>query len=125
MPDVLKWLPMDSRRRCAVVRFPPEVDAAAAPRLREHMLILLNRGAGGIIADLSGTRFCDSTGLSVLLRARTRANAMGTPIGLVLPDDGPVRKVFDVSGVGELFPRAATPQHVLGELAPVAAGGRS
>lgn len=125
MTDTLRWLPMDSGGRCAVVRFPDEVDVATAPRLRERLLILLNRGADGIIADLGATRFCDSTGLSVLLRARTRANAMGTPMGVVLPDDGPVRKVFDVTGVADLFPTAGSARRLLTELTPVAAGGRS
>lgn len=96
-----------------VVRFPDEVDIACAADLRERMLILLNRGIVLLVADLSATTFCDCAGLNALLRARTRAAALGTPFGMLIPDIGPVCKIFHVSGVSEAIPHAPTLERLL------------
>jgi len=107
-PGVLPDSPPARLTRHAVVRFPDEVDMACAGDLRERMLVLLNRGATLLAADLSGTTFCDCSGLNALLRARTRAQALGTPFGMVLPRAGPVWRFFRISGVSELLPHEPT-----------------
>lgn len=104
MPDVVEWRRVDEWHRCAVVGFPAETVGGCVPEIREQMLVALNRGADALVADLSATRFCARAALDALLRARVRADAMHTPMGLVLPESGPVREAVDVSGVTRLFP---------------------
>jgi anti-sigma B factor antagonist len=79
-----------------------------APEFRERLLVLLNRGVSALVIDLTSTEFCDSSGLGVVLRARRRAVAIGTPMGLLLPSDGQVRKIFQTSGVIRVLPNAPT-----------------
>ena len=102
-----------------MVRFPAEVDLGCADNLRERLLVLLNRGTGMLVADLRTTTFCDCAGLNVILRARTRAEALRTPFGLLLPGTGPVWKVFLLSGATEIIPHAGSLEELIEVAWPV------
>ncbi|MGW0122449.1 STAS domain-containing protein [Streptomyces sp. NPDC003327] len=55
-----------------------------------------------IVVDCSGLRFCDSTGLNALLRARTALLAVGGRLDLagLLP---PIERMFDITGARTVF----------------------
>jgi anti-anti-sigma factor len=59
-------------------------------------------GSGRIIVDCSGLRFCDSSGLNVLLRSRLRILEAGGRLELsgLRP---PVDRMFDITGAREVF----------------------
>jgi anti-anti-sigma factor len=100
-------LPTWHTSQYVVVTLPGEVDGANADVVRQHLLTVLNAGgpgAGPLIADLTGTTFCDSSAINALLRANTRAGALGRRLYAAVPPGGVVRKVFDITGI----PRAIT-----------------
>ncbi|MET9677673.1 STAS domain-containing protein [Streptomyces sp. NPDC006482] len=67
-----------------------------------------NVGAERVVVDCSGLRFCDSTGLNVLLRARLRVLAEGGRVELsgLHP---PVDRMFEITGARRLFRVYADP----------------
>ncbi|MGV4892057.1 STAS domain-containing protein [Streptomyces viridosporus] len=56
----------------------------------------------GVILDLSGLTYCDSTGITVLITAYRRSQATGSPLSLagVSPDQ---MRVFQVVGLDQVF----------------------
>ena len=68
----------------AVVALPAEIDITIADQVREDMLSVINQGAALLVADLSNTTFCDSSGVSALVRAFRRAQADGGEMRLVV-----------------------------------------
>jgi anti-anti-sigma factor len=54
--------------------------------------------------DLTMTRFCDSAGLHVLVRAHRRALAEGGELRLAIPAEGAVARIFTVTGLDRLIP---------------------
>ena len=81
-----------------VVAAPEEIDITNAPELRSALLEAAAHGHRTIVADLSRTQFCDSSGLHTLLAAHKRATAAG---GEILPMFRPGRR-------GILGPRPRT-----------------
>ena len=81
-----------------------EVDLATAPQLRAAIDAALVSGAREVCVDFSETTFMDSSGLHALVAATHRAAAVGCELTLVCPP-GPVARVIELSGVGELIPR--------------------
>jgi anti-anti-sigma factor len=73
-----------------VVAAPAEIDTTAAEHLRAVLLDSAARGHTTIVVDMTGTVFCDSSGLHTLLRAHKRAVANGGELRLVVPLDGAV-----------------------------------
>ena len=59
-----------------------------------------------IVLDLRRLSFLDSTGIHVLMNAHARATATGRPLAVVI-DNGPVRRVLDVSGALSILPTKA------------------
>jgi anti-sigma B factor antagonist len=90
-----------------VLRLSGELDHDTAPALRAALRRCEAAGAGRVLVDCSALRFCDSTGLNLLLDARSRARARGAAIVLVgmVPR---VARVFDLTGAASLFPRYRT-----------------
>ncbi|MEW2359103.1 STAS domain-containing protein [Spirillospora sp. NPDC029432] len=82
-----------------VVVFPAEVDLSNADDVLSEALRLIREGATGIVLDLGGCAFCDSSGPNVIFRARARAAAADIPLVVVLPTRGIVRKICDIAGV--------------------------
>jgi anti-sigma B factor antagonist len=86
----------------AVVSAPEEIDITNAPILRSALLTAV-AGHGMVIADLSGTEFCDSSGLNVLVRALHKAQEDGGEVRLIAA--GPaVLRILSVTGIGAIFP---------------------
>ena len=58
--------------RTAVITLPVEIDITNADQVREDLLSVVNQGAALLVADLSKTTFCDSSGISALARTFRR-----------------------------------------------------
>jgi anti-sigma B factor antagonist len=81
------------------IRVTGEIDMATAPQLRELLDELVDGGARRIVLDCNALAFLDSSGIGVLVAARSRLGESGD----LLLDSPPahVRKVLDITGVSE------------------------
>ena len=86
------------------LRVAGEIDVATSPELRRELHRLLDDDARLIVVDLSGTTFIDSSGLGVLVGVLKRLREAERGDALVLAGlQEPVRKVFDITGLTDLF----------------------
>jgi anti-anti-sigma factor len=67
-----------------VVGLPAEIDMASADRVGQQLGAAIAPGVKTVIADMTATKFCDSSGISVLVRAHKQAVANGTELRLVV-----------------------------------------
>lgn len=79
-----------------------DVDIATAPAMRTRLLEAINSGVPQVVVDLSDVDFMDSTGLGVLVGALKRMRQREGSLAVVLPD-GPVHKIFEVTGLLDVF----------------------
>jgi anti-sigma B factor antagonist len=86
-----------------VVAAPEEIDITSAPALRSALLEAATHGRGTLVADMTLTRFCDSSGIHTLLAARRRAQDEGGELLLVIPDTA-VLRVFRITGIDRMIP---------------------
>ncbi|HEX3195118.1 MAG TPA: STAS domain-containing protein [Streptosporangiaceae bacterium] len=86
-----------------VVAAPEEIDITNAPELRSALLEAAALGHRTVVADLSRTQFCDSSGLHTLLAAHKRATAAGGDMLLIIPGNA-VLRVFTITGVDQIIP---------------------
>ena len=93
----------------AVVTLPIEVDVTNADMIREDLLSVMNQGAVLLIADMSKTTFCDSAGVSALVRAFRQAGGSANAMRLVVSTPA-VQRVLSITGVDrliEIYPSVA------------------
>ena len=64
-------------------------------------LAALNRSAALLVADMSNTNFCDSSGVSALVHVFRRAATSGRAIRLVVSTPA-VQRVLSITGVDRL-----------------------
>jgi anti-sigma B factor antagonist len=88
--------------RTAVVKLPAEIDLTIADAMREALLSVLNQGAMGLVVDMTATTFCDSAGITALVRAHRRAAANGATMRLSAAA-APVLRVFSLVGIDRLI----------------------
>jgi anti-sigma B factor antagonist len=82
----------------AVVRMPAEIDATIADDMREALLSVLNLGAKAVVIDMTRTSFCDSAGVSALVRAQRRATASDAQLRIAASSPA-VLRLFALIGV--------------------------
>jgi hypothetical protein len=58
-----------------------------------------------VVVDMTGTQFCDSAGLTELMRAHRQAIADGGGLRLVIGADDAVLRIFTLIGVDRVIPR--------------------
>jgi anti-sigma B factor antagonist len=97
-----------------VVAAPEEIDITNAPELRSALLEAAAHGHGTVVADLSRTQFCDSSGLHTLLAAHKRATAAGGDMLLVIPGNA-VLRVFTITGVDRIIPNFTSLEEALAQ----------
>ena len=87
----------------AVVTLPEHIDRSRsnADRVREQLLLVINRGAVVLIADQAANLSCDYSGADALARAYRRAVASGTELEPLVIDHV-VRRVVSLSGLEAL-----------------------
>jgi anti-sigma B factor antagonist len=88
--------------RTAVITLPVEIDITNADQVREDLLSVVNQGAALLVADLSKTTFCDSSGISALARSFRRAQASGGEMRLAVSTPA-VHRVLALTGVDRLI----------------------
>ncbi len=86
-----------------VVAAPAEIDVATGEQLHTVLLRAARRHAT-VVVDMSGTRFCDSAGLTVLVRAHRRAVADGGELRAVSPAGGAVSRIFSITCLDRVIP---------------------
>jgi anti-sigma B factor antagonist len=90
-------------QQCAVVRVSGELDIATAPLLDETLETAQGRSQP-VVIDLGPTTFCDSTGMTVILRAHRRAGEGRLPFIVVCPSDNrEVGRVLALLGFDTVF----------------------
>ena len=87
---------------CAVLRIDGEIDAYAAPQLRERVIDLAGNGTVHIIADMRGAGFLDSAGLGALVGSRKALRTGGGSLTLVANTDR-ILQVFRITGLSDAF----------------------
>jgi anti-sigma B factor antagonist len=97
-----------------VVTAPEEIDITNAPELRSALLAAAAHGRGRLVADMTGTQFCDSSGLHTLLAAHKRAQAEGGELLLVI-SAAPVLRVFALTGIDRMIPNFTTLDQALAQ----------
>ena len=93
----------------AVVTLPAEIDITNADTVRDELLAALNQSAVLLIADMSTTRFCDSAGVSAMVRVFRQAAASGRAMRMVVSTSA-VQRVLSITGFDRLvdvFPSVA------------------
>jgi anti-sigma B factor antagonist len=109
-PDVV---PPGPRDHATVVRLPAEIDATNAGQVLSTLDAAFN-DYPIVIADLSATTFCDSSGLTALLKASQTAAARGGELRLAACRPA-VTRLLALTGMHDVL-------HVFAGLAEAGAG---
>jgi len=96
-----------------VVTAPAEIDVFTAERLRAVLSETAARGHSTVVVDMTGTQFCDSSGLGALVRAHKRALEEGGQLRLVIPSNGVVSRIFTLTRLYRFIPRFGSLQEAL------------
>ena len=83
---------------------PAETDVTTAEQLRTVLLYPAARGHATVVVDMARTWFCDSAGLTVLVRAHKRAVADGGELRLVIPARSAVARIFAITRLDLVIP---------------------
>ena len=86
-----------------VVEFPEEFDFGNAGEVAERVRAAIVPGVAVVVADLTRTAFCDSSGVRIMLLAHDWASADGVELRLVVPP-GPTLIVLKLLALDELLP---------------------
>ncbi|MBF6464139.1 STAS domain-containing protein [Nocardia beijingensis] len=92
-----------------------ELDAATADECYTEMAETVEQHwrttptPASVVVDLCAVRFLSCAGVRVVLRLARWGVRAGVPVGMTVPDDGPVRRIVDVLGVRSSVPVVACP----------------
>jgi anti-sigma B factor antagonist len=95
-----------------VVIAPAEVDIVNAALMRAALLRAAAAGRGAIVLDMTATQFCDSAGLSVLIRGHQWAQAEGGSFRVVTSTPQLMR-ILEVTGLDRLLQHFRTLEEAL------------
>jgi anti-sigma B factor antagonist len=76
-----------------------DIDIYSAPEFDELLQVLIEPDVLVVVIDLTETPFIDSSGLTVLVRARNRGRETHTEVRIVAPE----QQLFEVTGLSSVF----------------------
>jgi anti-sigma B factor antagonist len=95
----VEWAPVSGAPGVAVRG---EVDIGTVGKLSEALDEAVRESSGALVVDLREVIFLGSTGLTALVRARAQLGREERALVVVCPP-GPVRRLFEVVGIVDLF----------------------
>jgi anti-sigma B factor antagonist len=102
-----------------VVVLPAEIDVTNADEVHQQLIAALSPGVATVIADLTSTSFCDSSGVHAIVHANERASAREIGLRLAVSPDGSVRRVLQLTGADHIMPVFASVQEAIQGVQPV------
>src|ERR1700722_17575052 len=87
-----------------VVELPAEIDVTNSEQVYQQLVAVLAPGVDTVVADLTATIFCDSSGVHALMHAYETADARDVQLRLAVSPGTSVRRVLQRIGVGRLVP---------------------
>jgi anti-sigma B factor antagonist len=100
MPELtIESVPLDGAPR---VVLSGELDLAGVPALERALDDAMQASDGVLLLDLCELDFVDSSGLTALLRTRALLGREDRELALIC-QHGPVRRVFELAGIADLF----------------------
>ena len=85
-----------------IVEVEGEIDVYTAPRLRELLIDLVNKGNFHLLVNMEKVDFLDSTGLGVLVGGLKRVRAHDGSLELVCTQER-ILKIFRITGLTKVF----------------------
>jgi anti-sigma B factor antagonist len=96
-----------------VVVLPAEIDVTNSEQVYDQLVSVLAPGVQTVIADMTSTTFCDSSGVHALMHAHESAAARDVRMRLAMSPDTSVRRVLELIGVGRVMPVHTSLQEAL------------
>ncbi len=81
-----------------IVPLPAEIDATNSGEVYVDLVAACVPGTSAVVADLSGTNFCDSSAVRELVHVHQLAASMGIDFRLVVTSDA-VLRVLELTGL--------------------------
>jgi anti-anti-sigma factor len=85
-----------------IVTLPAEIDITNARHVEDELRASVAPGVAVVIADMTQTEFCDSSGIRCLVRANDVAAAAGAELRIATHSDA-VLRILDLVGVDQLL----------------------
>lgn len=101
--DMDLTIDVQKKNGAAVLAVNGEIDVFTAPKLREQLIDLVERGEHQIIVSLEGVDFLDSTGLGVLVAGLKRVKVHEGSLSVVCTKEK-ILKIFRITGLTKVFP---------------------
>jgi anti-sigma B factor antagonist len=104
--------PIEASKGVPVVTAPEEIDITNADGLRAALLEAATHGHAALVVDMTGTQFCDTAGIQVLVTAHKRAVAEGGQLRLVISSPH-ILRIFAITGIDRVIPRFSSVEEAL------------
>jgi anti-sigma B factor antagonist len=96
-----------------VVVLPEEIDVTNSGQVYERLVGVLTPGVGAVVADMTATAFCDSSGVHAIMHAHETAAERGAQLRLAVSEHTSVQRVLQLIGVSRLVPVYSTLEEAL------------
>jgi anti-sigma B factor antagonist len=96
-----------------VVELPAEIDVTNSEQVYQQLVAVLALGVDTVVADMTATVFCDSSGVHAIMHAYETAGARDVQLRLAVSPGTSVRRVLELIGVGRLLPVYPTLEEAL------------
>jgi anti-sigma B factor antagonist len=87
-----------------VVVLPAEIDVTNSELVHAQLVAALTPGVDVVVADMTSTSFCDSSGVHAVIFAHEAAAARGVQMRIAVSPEGSVRRVLQLIGVVGVVP---------------------
>jgi anti-anti-sigma factor len=89
-----------------IARITGEIDLASADAVGGELASAVPNRALGLVLDLSGTSYLDSSGVSLIFDLAERLRRRQQQLQLVVPADAPLRRVLNIVNAAGVVPIA-------------------
>ena len=100
----------------ALVRIAGEIDMHTSPNVRNTLLPFFERGMKGIVVDLAGVTYMDSSGIATMIEGLQWSSREGKRFVLTGLRDA-VMDVFVLTNLKDAFEFSSEPQNAINDIA--------